>query len=424
MVNPSRFTRIVGRALPSAGGVAGIAVCVVAPVAVPNYLPIVVTSVLLSVAAAGLAFHGRVRRVLVYGYVVASSLAITTVVHLTFPTVVDVSGGSAVIVVILIVWATILGSLAVTQRHGLGLAVSAFTLLLDWRTLTSVRGLSNLVVASILAMMALLYLIISVEVRLIHEHHAGLELNRKLTIATAELMDLRQRQNLTVLSAGLAHEVDNPLNYMIGNLGFLRSYIQQLCARDPRDGRTANICEDAIRILDSFEEGLTAVSSVSSRLRSLFLRNEEEVRLSDLDSVVDAVISAASAEYPGKATFRYTKQPGTGRLRFHPADLYIVLSNLVRNAVESCAESVTIAITVERPSSDRVLVAVEDDGPGIPEAVRGRLFDPFYSSKSDHNGFGIGLALCSELAQKNDASLRIAESPAAGARFELALLPS
>jgi PAS domain S-box-containing protein len=96
-----------------------------------------------------------------------------------------------------------------------------------------------------------------------------------------------------------------------------------------------------------------------------------------------------------------------------------VLTNLVVNALEAVEDGGRVQISAALNGSDRVLLTVDDDGPGIPPEMLSRLFQPFQTSKS--SGTGLGLALCLKIVEGHGGTLRVEEGDLGGARFEVDL---
>ena len=102
------------------------------------------------------------------------------------------------------------------------------------------------------------------------------------------------------------------------------------------------------------------------------------------------------------------------------ADLVTVLGNLVDNAVDACAPGDTVLVSLGR-DEDGTVVTVQDDGPGIPEADRDRIFESGWSTKGSSGTRGIGLALVRRVARRRGGEVAVSESAAGGARFDVRL---
>lgn len=387
--------------------------------AIPNYVPILVAALVFSVVVLGIAFIRHDMRVGGVTIVIGTSAIMTLIVLRTFPIVLPLHRGGPFVLVAMVLWTSVLAGVAVAPLPRAGLAVVPFPLLLQWHVLSHVRGIPMFAAATVLVVTALLALLLSSQLLIVREQHAAAGISQRLAAATAQLMDLRQRQSLALLAAGIAHEISNPMNYLQGNLGFLREDVEQLAEETGLSCERREVLrEDVYSILDSFEDGFAEVSAVVARLRGLFLNQEDSTQSVEIRSVVESVIAATPRRGTG-ARITFSPAPDIQRVRFHPADLYVVVSNVVRNAIESSDGPTDVQITTERTTSGTPSLVVVDTGPGIPEEVRERVFHPFFTTKADRGGVGIGLSLCRILAEKNGASITITDPLHPGTRIEL-----
>jgi len=110
---------------------------------------------------------------------------------------------------------------------------------------------------------------------------------------------------------------------------------------------------------------------------------------------------------------------GEVQLLADPNLLTEVFSNLVSNALEAKKGAAKILLSAERAGEDAVLLAVDDDGPGIPADQRDSVFKPFVTSKSD--GTGLGLPICRKIVEEHGGTIRVEESRLGGVRFAIRL---
>jgi signal transduction histidine kinase len=247
----------------------------------------------------------------------------------------------------------------------------------------------------------LAYVIYELQREALRSESERAELAQKLTLASAELLEQRNRESLSLVAAGISHEINNPLTYAMGNIELLREL--ELPLRDE--------VRDA---LGSVEHGLRSISAVVSRIRSLF---KESGTIAEPVALREAVQAAISASQKGGAL----NVPVANRIPedvaavANPADIYIVAVNLIRNASEACRDSQSdcVEVAYETDGSDAAIV-VRDHGVGMsPDQVR-RCFDPFYSTKSDAGGMGVGLALCRVIAERTGSSIDVDSTPGRG----------
>lgn len=206
------------------------------------------------------------------------------------------------------------------------------------------------------------------------------------------------------LAAKVAHELNNPLD------GILRyiSMASRLC-RDQQDARPVKYLEEA-------HHGLMRMVRIVSEL----LQFSRTTSADSDDGDIRTALTDAIKSLEGQAQRRGVA------LELRIADdvpplestsLYQVFTNLVKNAVEA-VEGGAGRVTVEAlVAAGAVEVRVADNGPGIPPAKLGTVFEPFYSTKEPGQGTGLGLAICKELVEKQAGSLVAWNRPEGGAEF-------
>lgn len=211
----------------------------------------------------------------------------------------------------------------------------------------------------------------------------------------------RHDAELRALSATVAHEVRNPLGAMSG-------YAELVERRFP-DADTKKLVTGIREEIDSLE-----------RLVSRFLSFAGDLRMVRRPTPVGGILEDAlrAAVPPGSRVSIERKFETDGPLVDADADaLREVFVNLVRNAVQATSGRGRVAIAAEE-SSGRVEVRVSDDGPGIPDEIRSRLFQPFATTKAD--GTGLGLAICRRIVSGHDGTLAF-ETGTSGTTFRVSL---
>jgi signal transduction histidine kinase len=286
------------------------------------------------------------------------------------------------------------------------------------------------------------------------ERNAALErTNTELERTLAELREtevqLVQAERLTAvgeLAAGVAHEINNPLNFARNALAALRTYVEDLRAiaqavADLDLGDAAKL-RDQLRELDrrkqelGFEtlaeelaelvgittEGLDRTSRLVADLRDFAAPRAGQDGFADvrhgLASTLQLVRHAAQRE---RVVVEADLPEGAPRVHGDPRALNQVFLNLLKNAVEALEGTGGTLRVRLRHEEGSVTVEVEDDGPGIDPALRERLFEPFVTSKAPGRGTGLGLPISRRIVQECGGSIEVRSEPGRGTCFTVRL---
>jgi PAS domain S-box-containing protein len=232
-----------------------------------------------------------------------------------------------------------------------------------------------------------------------------------------KLLEADRLTALGVLSAGVAHEINNPLAYVLLNLEYLKRELPK-AATDP-----SRIESLMVRVQDACH-GADRVAAIVRDLRT-FARGEETARQPvSLESVIEAAVNIAYPEIRTRARLerRYQTVPAVDG---NAGRLEQVFMNLLLNAAQAFPEgsdetqnSIRVSLRAE---GDQVVAEVADNGPGIPADLLTRIFDPFFTTKPVGVGTGLGLPICRGIVQTHSGEITVDSKPGAGAVFTVSL---
>ncbi len=232
---------------------------------------------------------------------------------------------------------------------------------------------------------------------------------------TARMMKMDRMMTIGTLAAGVGHEINNPLTYVIENVKLAIARLEAM-----RD------VEGVDEILESLEEARQGARRVGLVVRDLktFSRTDEDGRETiQLEDLVESATSMAWNEIRHRARLVKDLEPGL-HVTASKARLGQVFLNLLLNAAhaieEGRAERNSIRVRSFR-RDDSVLVEVEDTGMGIPPLVRERIFEPFYTTKPIGQGTGLGLSICREIVHAHGGELLLQSEVGRGSTFTIVL---
>lgn len=213
------------------------------------------------------------------------------------------------------------------------------------------------------------------------------------------------------LLAGVAHELNNPLSIIVGNMLILKE--EDLPTEViGRVNRVSDAAERCVRIVRSF----------------LAMARERPLDLSDVSPsfLIDAAVDSFLAGDQGTSVDIVSHiAQGLPDLRVDETQIVQVLSNLFINASQAIAESGvgdSIAVHAALEENGRILrLTVEDNGPGVPGDIADKIFDPLFTTKSAGKGTGVGLALCNRIIASHGGTISMRQGSEAGACFVLDL---
>jgi len=232
----------------------------------------------------------------------------------------------------------------------------------------------------------------------------------------AKLVSAERIAAVGTLAAGVGHEINNPLAYLMLSL----EGVSQNLARGPEG------LAEARASLESAREGAERIRVIVRDLKVFSRQQGEERAMLDVNEVVvPALRMAAHAVRPRARLVEDFGQPP--KVLGNEARLGQVMLNLLVNALQAIPEGNPehheVRVRTGRDDTGRALVEVSDTGCGMAPPVLARIFDPFFTTKSWGEGTGLGLAICQQIIQAHGGELRVSSEEGKGSSFTV-LLPS
>ena len=279
------------------------------------------------------------------------------------------------------------------------------------------------------------------------------QLIKEKTLLEQTLRELRETQAMLIhaekmaalgqLVAGVAHEVNNPMGFVISNLHSLKESFSDFSMAYEnleslfleKAGEQGGRAVDALReeydlefILEDFPDlikgsldGAVRVKEIVKNLRTFSRLDEAKRKTVDIAENLRSTLSLVDSELRKRNIRVHLALDPLDPLDCYPSDLNQVFMNLVVNAAQAMSSGGELTIRA-RQEDAWVILEFEDNGPGIPLEIQPRIFDPFFTTKPVGSGTGLGLSLAYQIiADKHKGSITVDSGENRGARFRIKL---
>lgn len=254
---------------------------------------------------------------------------------------------------------------------------------------------------------------------------------RLLSEAQAALSEAEKLAAIGQFVAGIAHEINNPINAALNAARPLREALSEVQPDQLQPGQCADPLRDAdlAAMLRVLRRGTQRAEEI---VRALFSYTEQDAQARVAIDVHRALDDAWELlQQPGKARVQLQRSDGAcQRVLSQGGQLQQVFLNLLANAVFALAECqaarpdfVPTLEIATLDDGDTVQITIRDNGPGIPRALQGRIFEPFYTTKDPTQGSGLGLAIAHSIVVRHQGRIELSSAPGQGARF-VVILPA
>ena len=265
---------------------------------------------------------------------------------------------------------------------------------------------------------------------------------RQLREAQARIVEHEKVAAGAMLTAGVAHEIFNPLTFVRTNLVSLQSDISDLVGLVEAYGAAdrllkknaatiwtgveaarARLCLDdpratLLELVTDTAEGVERVQAIVRDLQTFTRLDEAERKVVDPLEGIHSALKILGAHF---ATRRVTLEKDLSPapdIEVYAAQYNQLVMNLLQNAVAAAPEETGVVWVKTWRADDGLCVEISDNGPGVPEDLREQIFEPFFTTKGEGRGTGLGLAIARCVAQRHGGHLTLSDRPGGGARFQ------
>ncbi|NEZ66041.1 HAMP domain-containing protein [Leptolyngbyaceae cyanobacterium CCMR0082] len=264
---------------------------------------------------------------------------------------------------------------------------------------------------------------------------------KELKATQTQLIQTEKMSSLGQMIAGIAHEINNPISFVQGNIEPLKEYFEDLLeliktyqTEYPEPSLAILqkleeidfdfLLEDLDKLLGSMNVGTERVHEIVQSLRNFSRLDEATVKDVNIHEGIDSTLLILNHRIKHEVTVvkKYGELP---LVRCYPAQLNQVFTNVIVNALDAMFEAncdrKKLKIITRRVDNKHVQIIICDRGPGIPREIRRKIFDPFFTTKPVGKGTGLGLGICFRIIQQHHGKIRVRSKVGKGTEFLITL---
>lgn len=264
----------------------------------------------------------------------------------------------------------------------------------------------------------------------------------KLKEAQTQLVQAEKMASLGTLTAGIAHEINNPINFITSGVEGLKSAIGPIseilmqlmelpeeARKHPQIQHVMQLADDAdivettqgvLLMITNIETGAERASEIIQGLNAFSRTRDTETALTDIKQNIESTLLLLNSELKNRIKVQkfYGQIPLVECL---PGKINQVFMNIINNAAQSITGQGTMVISTEMSGTDHVKIRIKDSGKGISDYDLSRVFEPFYTTKSVGMGTGLGLAISYSIVKQHNGTIDVRSERGVGTEFSIKL---
>lgn len=265
--------------------------------------------------------------------------------------------------------------------------------------------------------------------------------NEKIKLAQAQLVQSEKMASLGQLAAGVAHEINNPIGFVMSNFGTLREYatilsdyfslstqlikqtdseLAKRMSEIDQNEDLAFLFSDITNIMGDCDDGLKRVKEIVSNLKSFARGDEETTDAFSVNQCIENTIKVVWNELKYKVTLHKDLDATDPFVNGHEGQIGQVVMNMLVNAAQAMESEGDIYITTQAQDGN-VKLMIRDTAKGMPQSVLDKIFDPFFTTKAVNEGTGLGLSISHGIIEKHHGKISVESQEGVGTCFTIEL---
>ncbi len=260
--------------------------------------------------------------------------------------------------------------------------------------------------------------------------HYGSEMEKLAQERSKQLIHAERMATVGLLSAGIAHEINNPATFIAGNIQTLERFCtdmepalrQQIQQNGEDTEKLQFILQEMPKAVEGIHNGVTRISRIVKGLKSFCRKNEEPLAACDINTCVEQALELCHNALKYYVTIEQDLAENLPQIIADSQQIEQVLINLFVNAADAMTEYGRGTLTIKTQGTDNsVVVKVSDTGPGILEDKFDDIWQPFFTTKPPDKGTGLGLFTVRGIIENHEGQIKAENKTTGGAEFTITL---
>lgn len=262
--------------------------------------------------------------------------------------------------------------------------------------------------------------------------------------AQSNLLQAEKMASLGEMTASIAHELNNPINFIAGGIQSLRivtgelveilnkyesihaipeEELSQIIAEIQGLKEEIDIAEakeDAVALIEDIEQGANRATEIIVGLRNISRMDDKTLQLDDIHQNINATLIIMRSKYKDRIEIVTEYDEDLPQIECYPGQLSQVFMNLLGNAMDAIEGKGTITITTKN-QPDNISIAIADSGIGMSEEIKQKIFSSFYTTKTVGKGTGLGLPIVQKIMDKHQGEIFVESEEGKGTIFTITI---